>query len=582
MAKGKHGRLKRIVIGLLVCLFLGISFSRAEAADMADRVTELRIEQVHAAMPEIRAYYYMDNEQIQQNGSTVQGVFGGEKLATESVQQYDKEEGMNYYFLLDVSASISDEYFRSIQDAVFRFQSKMNPSDRLTLITFGDSVKVIFENQGADADCKDLIYGLANDDMLTSLFEAIDKTANMADTEENAMKRSVAFVFSDGEDFTTNKTTADEALKTLQQTGLPVYSMVTEKTKRGEDNTYIDDFGEFSRNSGGILTVFNEENAWKKLKKARDGLYQAMVLVMRADRNQTYQTMQPLTVTVDGQVSQTVSVLADRAVADTTVPEAKAEELSAREIQVTFSERVLYADVPGNYRIVNEEGEALAGYTVSYTESSGYKAVLTFENELYDGEYEISYLNICDDSNEANPVTAANTLTIADGQKEEKGAIVLLKKYWAVLVAVLTVAVVLVIILIFYFRIKKNKGVVVLDGKVTFGENVDVRKKVEIRQEKGHTIIFEMNDRKTGKKELPMIVSQSLFVGRSDICDLYFNDEMLSKQHFVVEEGEDGFYIQDLGTTNGTMVNGVRINQRRKLNKGDTINAGRVEMTVRW
>lgn len=574
---GKMIRRSSVLFIVSVLLFSILCSGSVQASEKEQGGSRMRIEQAHSVMPEMVAYYYLDGD-----ASSVQGIYAGRKMETVSVENYDRKEGIDYYFLLDVSASISGEDFSSMQDALIKFQSKMYENDRMTLITFGDEVNVVFEEKSAADDCSGQIQALTNKDMTTALFQAIDQTADMADTDEKAMKRSVAIVISDGEDFATNKTTGNEALSTLESSGLPVYSLVVKKNNRGEDNIYINNFGEFSRSSGGLQEVFDEYTAWECLNKIRKGLYEAKVVKLRASNNETYQTIQPLTLTADDQTSDTINVVAKRSAADTEAPTAAVSELSTKELRVTFSEKVHNADIPGNYKIIKDGGDVLIGYTVAYSEIDAYEAVLTFENEFYNGDYEISYLNICDDSKEANLVTSVNTLTIKDGLKEDTGIIKFLKKYWMIFLAAFVLLAVVLIILIFFLRIKRNKGVVVVDGKVTFGTNVKVKQKVQIEKKQGHEIIFEMNDRKKGMTEIPMLVDESIFVGRSDICDLYFNDPNLSKQHFVIEEDQDGFYIQDLNSLNGTMINGVRIHQKRKLKQGDTINAGMIELKVKW
>ena len=66
-----------------------------------------------------------------------------------------------------------------------------------------------------------------------------------------------------------------------------------------------------------------------------------------------------------------------------------------------------------------------------------------------------------------------------------------------------------------------------------------------------------------------------MFIGRSDICNIYFDDERLSKQHFVIEVTKMACYIEDLESTNGTFVNGVKMTNRRMLLDGDIITAVR-------
>ena len=74
----------------------------------------------------------------------------------------------------------------------------------------------------------------------------------------------------------------------------------------------------------------------------------------------------------------------------------------------------------------------------------------------------------------------------------------------------------------------------------------------------------------------------SFIVGRSKICNLYFDDKRMSRQHFVLEWDGQDMYVTDLDTTNGTLLNGVRITKQRRLNQGDKISAGSVEMAIRW
>ena len=88
-------------------------------------------------------------------------------------------------------------------------------------------------------------------------------------------------------------------------------------------------------------------------------------------------------------------------------------------------------------------------------------------------------------------------------------------------------------------------------------------------------IRLTITDRSGAIKDVEWDVEGSLFVGRSDICNIYFDDDRLSKQHFVVEVNKMGCYIEDLESTNGTFVNGVKITSRRMLLDGDIITVGR-------
>ena len=66
-------------------------------------------------------------------------------------------------------------------------------------------------------------------------------------------------------------------------------------------------------------------------------------------------------------------------------------------------------------------------------------------------------------------------------------------------------------------------------------------------------------------------------IGRSENCTVRFDpraERIASKQHAFIETRPDGFHIRDNQSTNGTLVNGNRV-ETAKLNSGDVIQFGR-------
>jgi pSer/pThr/pTyr-binding forkhead associated (FHA) protein len=68
-------------------------------------------------------------------------------------------------------------------------------------------------------------------------------------------------------------------------------------------------------------------------------------------------------------------------------------------------------------------------------------------------------------------------------------------------------------------------------------------------------------------------------IGRSDDNVLVLDgDDYASAHHARVESGLDGTWVVDLGSTNGTYVNGERIEGRRRLHEGDLLQVGDTEL----
>jgi pSer/pThr/pTyr-binding forkhead associated (FHA) protein len=73
--------------------------------------------------------------------------------------------------------------------------------------------------------------------------------------------------------------------------------------------------------------------------------------------------------------------------------------------------------------------------------------------------------------------------------------------------------------------------------------------------------------------------SSPLTIGRSEHNDIALDgDEFASARHVRVEPRRDGVWVNDLGSTNGTFVNGVQIDRPRKLMNGDVVRVGETEL----
>jgi hypothetical protein len=71
---------------------------------------------------------------------------------------------------------------------------------------------------------------------------------------------------------------------------------------------------------------------------------------------------------------------------------------------------------------------------------------------------------------------------------------------------------------------------------------------------------------------------QKLVIGRSRDCDIQLADANVSRRHAELRQEGASYWIVDLGSTNGTEVNGKRV-KRAQLRSGDKIMLGSTEIT---
>ena len=62
-------------------------------------------------------------------------------------------------------------------------------------------------------------------------------------------------------------------------------------------------------------------------------------------------------------------------------------------------------------------------------------------------------------------------------------------------------------------------------------------------------------------------------IGRDAQCDMYLNHASVSSQHATLSHFNGRWLLSDLGSTNGTLINGELI-QKRFLNEGDSVHFG--------
>ncbi|MEX1265226.1 MAG: FHA domain-containing protein [Actinomycetota bacterium] len=84
-----------------------------------------------------------------------------------------------------------------------------------------------------------------------------------------------------------------------------------------------------------------------------------------------------------------------------------------------------------------------------------------------------------------------------------------------------------------------------------------------------------------GAKPRTVAVSGNMVVGRAAECELALDDTFVSQQHARLFAKDGSWYVEDLGSTNGTFVNDQRLGAPAMVHPGDRIRTGTTIMELR-
>ena len=107
----------------------------------------------------------------------------------------------------------------------------------------------------------------------------------------------------------------------------------------------------------------------------------------------------------------------------------------------------------------------------------------------------------------------------------------------------------------------------------------DGDKTVRIKEDPGLKIKFRI-ETDGNVTEKTASVRNRIVLGRGNDCDVQIDDKSVSKHHLEISLQADGLYVKDLGSSNGTKVNGSPLTDSRTLRTNDILEMGYSKVTV--
>jgi hypothetical protein len=93
---------------------------------------------------------------------------------------------------------------------------------------------------------------------------------------------------------------------------------------------------------------------------------------------------------------------------------------------------------------------------------------------------------------------------------------------------------------------------------------------------KGPALVVRSGGGRTGETFVPE--SERTTIGRSPECEIFLDDVTVSRKHAAVVRRDSQFFIEDLGSLNGTFLNRRRI-ESSPLSDGDELQIGKYRLT---
>jgi FHA domain-containing protein/zinc ribbon protein len=104
----------------------------------------------------------------------------------------------------------------------------------------------------------------------------------------------------------------------------------------------------------------------------------------------------------------------------------------------------------------------------------------------------------------------------------------------------------------------------------------DVSEVLEDLGVKGPALVVRSGGGRTGETFHPE--SERTTIGRSPECEIFLDDVTVSRKHAVLTQRDGQFFIEDLGSLNGTFLNRRRI-ESGQLEDGDELQIGKYRLT---
>ncbi|MCX6159187.1 MAG: FHA domain-containing protein [Ignavibacteriae bacterium] len=455
---------------------------------------------------------------------------------------FKSDEGMVICFVIDASNSMDGAPLNNIKEGILHILPEMRPQDKMAISIFNDK---FLKKTGFETDREILrnnINDLTTGGSSSEIFLSVNEATKWLKSVESP-KRKVMILLSDGDDNGTDIKIGD-CIKGLENSGISVFSIGTVADNRASRNTLINiEKIAASTKDGKYYKINTPEDMKNIIPLIYDRIKDEYVL--------TYFSYAPVSTDVKGEILVKVG--------ETTYKRDFEYKSPAKIIKnapaVSFWEtkEFLYGSIGGGVILI-----ALSVFLViNINKKKRYKAEKEQEQMLREEEARINeerfgaiqkeYDNLLDQLENASVITDSDKMRISELENKIQDA-----------------------------------------SKTMIGvtPNIDYRRRTMILSSKSSP---SMN---VGSGQASLCVNSGSYTGQTFTVspmgasigrqqgDIVLQDSTISRMHARILMTNGQFYIEDLGSTNGTFVNEKRITSS-VLSNNDTVRLGNVSLTFK-
>ena len=503
-------------------LFLAVLMLLVQTAVFAGDLYSTDIRQVYCFSDLLRTY--VDAEDSGGNSinkperSDVAATIDGNKLTVQDIRRFgDTDEGVADIFLVDISGSIRDSQMKQVKAAIKTWAANMKNNDIIAIITFGENVRCAIDFSNDRGAIDNAVNSITNNDRKTQLYGGISEALKLATrTDANLPKRKNIVLITDGVNDYNGGVSENDVFTQLKDDLVPVYSMLMPNSEKGRAT--INSVTEYS--GGKMYDMSNKQidTVYGWIRESIQNSYTVDFAYGNAAAD-------------DGKHSLNVKI-------------AQGDKIAEDSVQFTFKK----SDEPSGAYAMGESK------------------------------------NVTDENKE---------------EKNEENSSDNKKKLILIIGIILFVAVAIVAFILFLVMRGRNTEDIYTSDIYSGGSSQSFNQGYPDHINNGynnaqssHGMDRTMNVNEMGQDitivlspinggaQLTAKMNGIVNIGRGPLNEIVINDDLVSGRHCSITNENGVMYIEDMMSTNGTILNGILINSKSEIRNNDILMLGNNEYRV--